>query len=188
MTLQGKTEELARRRQAVAELYETHYERVSRYITVRIGNLAEAQDLASEVFVRALRSIDTYQETGAPMEAWVFRIAHNLVVDHLRRKSRRPAATPLDALPADPSINPNLGENLERESRLEELKKALDQLSEAQRQVIALRFSNEEMTSEEVAKILGKKPGAIREMQSAAIKRLRSILGEGRPQGKREDG
>ncbi|MBI4219629.1 MAG: sigma-70 family RNA polymerase sigma factor [Chloroflexi bacterium] len=186
MTLQGNTEELARRRQAVAELYETHYERVSRYIAVRIGNLSEAQDLASEVFVRALRSIGTYQETGAPMEAWVFRIAHNLVVDHLRRKSRRPTATPLEDLITDPSVNPNLAENMEREARLESLKQALDQLSDAQRQVLALRFSNEEMTSEEVARVLGKKPGAIREMQSAAIKRLRTILSESRPQGEKD--
>jgi RNA polymerase sigma-70 factor (ECF subfamily) len=158
----------------VAELYETHFDRVARYIAVRIGSIDEAEDLASEVFVRALRSVERYRETGAPMEAWIFKIAHNLTVDHLRSKGRKPSLVPLEEDdPPDSQDNP--GEKLEHQEELRQLQKAMAQLTEAQRQVLALRFGSG-MTSEQVAEIMGKKPGAVREMQSAGIKRLRQIL------------
>jgi RNA polymerase sigma-70 factor (ECF subfamily) len=158
----------------VAALYETHFERVARYVAVRIGNVSEAEDLASEVFLRALRGVDSYKETGAPMEAWLFRIAHNIVVDHYRKQSRRPASVPLDeAFSLGISHNPS--ERLERHEEIQRLNRAMEQLSEAQRQVLALRFGGE-MTSEQVGEAMGKKPGAVREMQSAAIRKLRQVL------------
>jgi RNA polymerase sigma-70 factor (ECF subfamily) len=169
-----RDEELARKRAAVAELYETHFERVARYVAVRIGNMDEAEDLASEVFVRALRSVKDYKETGAPLEAWVFRIAHNLVVDHLRSRSRRPSPVPLDEdAPVASQHNP--GEDLESQEEVRQLQQAMAQLTPAQRQVLTLRFSSG-MTSEQVAEVMGKKAGAVREMQSAGIKKLRQIL------------
>jgi RNA polymerase sigma-70 factor (ECF subfamily) len=148
---------------------------VSRYISVRIGDFSEAEDLASEVFIRAVRAADTYRDRGAPLEAWVFKIAHNIVVDHLRKKSRRPASHPIDeafslAGPQDPQ------KEVEKKQEAEFLHRALKHLSEAHQQVLALRFGAE-MTSEEAAQVLGKKPGAVREMQSAAIKKLRQVIG-----------
>lgn len=175
MTARGKAEQLAAKRAAVAGLYETHYERVARYITVRIGNIDEAEDLASEVFVRALRGVEGYKETGAPMEAWLFKIAHNLVVDYLRSRGRRPALVPLDE-DIQVASEHNPGEDLERQEEIRELRRAMEQLTPSQRQVLALRFGGE-MTSEQVAKLMGKNPGAVREMQSAGIKKLREILG-----------
>lgn len=170
-----KAENLASKRSRVADLYETHFERVARYIAIRIGNISEAEDLASEVFVRALRSVDSYRETGAPMEAWVFKIAHNAVVDHLRKRSRRPGLVQVDeALPVVSNHDPT--DNLERQEEVEELHRAVSRLSKAQQQVLALRFGAE-MTSEQAAQVMGKKPGAVREMQSAALKKLREILG-----------
>lgn len=178
MTSRGTAEEVAAKRAAVAQLYETHFEKIARYITVRIGNIDEAEDLASEVFVRALRGVEGYKETGAPMEAWLFKIAHNLVVDYLRSRGRRPALMPLDEdMPVASEHNP--GEDLERQEEIRELQQAMEQLTPAQRQVLALRFGGE-MTSEQVAKLMGKKPGAVRELQSAGIKKLRQIMG--RPQ------
>ena len=170
----GSPSSAQEKRAALTALFETHFERVSRYIAVRIGNRSEAEDMASEVFVRALQSVDSYRETGSPMEAWVFRIAHNIVVDHLRRRGRRPGSVPLDDAPPV-SYTPNPGAHLERQEELRELHRALEQLSEAQRQVLALRFGAD-LSSEEAAHAMGKKPGAIREMQSAAVKKLRSIL------------
>lgn len=161
-------------RDALVALFETHYERVARYIAVRIGNPDEAEDLASEVFVRALRAIDSYRDTGAPMEAWLFKIARNSVVDHLRDRGRRPAPAPLqEALAVGSRESPT--EHLEYAEEVQQLAQAMERLSEAQRQVLSLRFGAE-MTSEQVAQVLGKKPGAVREMQSAAIGRLRQLL------------
>jgi len=108
------------------------------------------------------------------MEAWVFRIAHNIVVDHLRRRGRRPGSVPLDDAPPI-SHTPNPAERLEQEEELRTLRRAMEQLSEAQRQVLALRFGAE-FSAEQAAQAMGKKPGAVREMQSAAVKKLRSIL------------
>ena len=174
LLLQARGVDLGRRRVAIAELYETHFERVARYIAVRVGDIDEAQDLASEVFVRALRSVASFRETGAPMEAWIFRIAHNLAVDYLRRKGRRPAPVPLDdTMPLAGSENPST--EVERREEIRQLSLAMEQLSDSQRQVLALRFGAG-MSSEEAAGVMGKKPGAIREMQSAAIKRLRHIF------------
>ena len=168
------TGNITEKRTAIAKLYETHFERVTRYILLRIGDEAEAEDLASEVFLRALRAVDSYKERGAPMEAWLFKIAHNIVVDHLRRRSRRPTAVSIDeAFSLAGSDNP--AEEVERKQSLAEIQAALSGLSEAQRKVLALRFGAE-MSAEEVATLLGKKAGAVREMQSAAVKKLRGLL------------
>jgi RNA polymerase sigma-70 factor (ECF subfamily) len=169
-----KVENLASKRARIANLYETHFERVARYIAVRIGNVSEAEDLASEVFVRALRSADTYQETGAPIEAWVFKIAHNAVVDHLRKRGRRPPLVQIDeTLPLASTHDPT--ENLERQQEVGQLYRAVSRLSKGQQQVLALRFGAE-MAAEQAAQAMGKRPGAVREMQSAALKKLREIL------------
>lgn len=173
--LRGRSEEISGNRHALVELYESHFERVARYIAVRIGNFSEAEDLASEVFVRALQSADRFKDTGAPMEAWVFRIAHNIVVDYHRKRSRRPSSLPLEsAAPIESGSDPTYG--IEREQEVERINEAMKYLSDSQRQVLALRFGSE-MTSEQVGEVMGKKPGAVREMQSAAIRKLRQVLG-----------
>ncbi|MFQ5873246.1 MAG: sigma-70 family RNA polymerase sigma factor [Dehalococcoidia bacterium] len=181
MVQRPQAEEIARRRDAVVELYESRYERVARYFAVRIGSASDAEDLASEVFVRALRTVESFRETGAPLEAWIFRIAHNLAVDYLRRKDRRPSSVPLDDVEGSlVGSMGNPGEALEHREDVEQLMVVFGQLSEAQRQVLALRFGLE-MTSEQVAQVIGKRPGAVREMQSAAIKKLRQLLAESTP-------
>lgn len=169
----GKEAERRKSEEALAGLYEEYYDKIARYIFIHIGDQPEAEDLASEVFLRALRSLDSYQERGQPMQAWLFRIAHNLAVDYLRKISRR-KVVPLDGVEiADTASTEEIAE-----SRLqaEKLSEALKQLSPAQREVIGLRFFAG-LTSIEAGKILGKKPGAVREMQSLALKSLRKVLG-----------
>src|SRR5512137_2735365 len=68
-------------------LYNEYYARIARYIFVRIGDRQEAEDMASQVFLKALESLKKYQERGLPMQAWLFKIAHNLVVDHFRKSA-----------------------------------------------------------------------------------------------------
>ena len=80
---------------ALTDLFEEYYERITRYIAVRVGNQADAEELASAVFVRAVENIGSFQWRGVPLQAWLYRIAHNAAVDHLRRSSRRKSA-PLD--------------------------------------------------------------------------------------------
>ncbi len=153
-------------------LYEESYDKVARYIFIRIGNQQESEDLASETFVRALRSLDSYQERGLPMEAWIFKIAHNIVVDYLRKVSKRQMVN-LDEVTIADDSNPE--DEAVSNDQIARVTKALGGLSPSQREVIALRFFSG-LSSAECAKLLGKQPGAVREMQSAAIKSLRQVL------------
>ena len=162
-------------RHAIVLLYESAYDRVHRYIALRIGFTHEAEDISSEVFLKALRSASSYRDTGKPLEAWLFRIAHNLVVDHLRRRSRTGVNVPLEG--ADRLAGAETAhERIERWEDSKELQRALMTLTEAQRQVIALRFGAG-MSSEEAGDVLGKRSGAVRYLQHAAIEKLRKELG-----------
>jgi RNA polymerase sigma-70 factor, ECF subfamily len=69
----------------LAYLFETHFERVYRYAYARLRDQAEAEDVTQQVFERMLRSIGSYQPRGAPFASWLFRIAHNMLVDRVRR-------------------------------------------------------------------------------------------------------
>jgi RNA polymerase sigma-70 factor (ECF subfamily) len=153
-------------------LYEEYYDKIARYVHIHIGNRAEAEDLAGEVFLKALESLGSYQERGIPMQAWLFRIAHNLVVDHLRKREKH-KTVPIDTLQIESGKNPVtiVEENLE----LERVTKAMEQITPAQREVMGLRFFGG-WTSKEVGQILGKSDGAVREMQRAAIETLRRLL------------
>lgn len=159
---------------ALASLYDEYFGKIARYIYVRLGNRADSEDMAGEVFLRALESLDSYKERGVPMQAWLFKIAHNLVIDY-RRKEFRKEIVPIDTvqLPDETDIEEKAVTSLE----LERVSKALDKLTTEQRQVIELRFFGE-LTSEETGRILNKKSGAVREMQSAALKTLRRILSD----------
>ncbi len=160
--------------EALANLFETHYERVVRYIAVRMGNRDEAEDMAAEVFVRALEKLHTFQWRGIPMEAWIFRIAHNITVDHLRTNGPRKRTSPLEdagaiEAPDDPERDAVLA------TQREELLGAMKSLTDAQREVVALRFFGG-LPSSEVARVMERSDGAVRELQSSALKKLRSIL------------
>ncbi len=156
----------------LASLYDEYYDKIARYICTRIGNQAEAEDLAGDVFLKALKSLGSYKERGVPMQAWLFKIAHNVLVDYLRKVSKQ-RTVPIDAMQIPDNVN--LEESVERRLQSERLSQALKQLTPAQREVIGLRFFAG-LTSTEVGKILGKSSGAVREMQSAALKTLRNVL------------
>ena len=158
---------------ALAYLFESDYERIARYIAVRIGNNGHAEELAGDVFVRALERIGTYQQRDVPMQAWLFRIAHNLVVDYLRKNSRRKTTTLDEALDIASSDSPE-NETLLTLQR-EEIMAAMESLTQAQREVVALRFFGE-LTSKEVANVVNRSHGAVRELQSSAMKALRKTL------------
>jgi RNA polymerase sigma-70 factor (ECF subfamily) len=168
-------DERRRKEELLARLYDEYYDRIARYISIRIGNQAEAEDLAGEVFLKALESLDSYQERGAPMQAWLFKIAHNLLVDYVRKVSKQ-KTIPVDKLEISDGVN--MEETVERQLQSEKLSQALKGLTPAQREVIGLRFFAG-LTSNEVGKILGKSSGAVREMQSAAVKSLRKLMYEG---------
>jgi RNA polymerase sigma-70 factor (ECF subfamily) len=156
----------------LAALYEEYYDKIARYIYTRIGDKSESEDLASEVFLKALKSIKTYRDTGPPMQAWLFKIAHNLVVDHLRKVSRI-KTVPIDTVEIVDNNDPV--DAAEKKIEMEKVGIAMVQLTEEQREVLRLRFFGG-LTSREAAGVLNKSDGAVREMQRAALERLRQLL------------
>ena len=158
---------------ALADLFEEYYERIARYIAVRIGNQDDAEELAGDVFVRTTEHIGSLRWRGVPVQAWLYRIAHNPVVDHLRRNSRRKTAPLDEAIHVANSHDPT-GEVMHSLDK-EELLEAMGLLTDAQRETIALRFFGG-MTSAEAAVIMNRSDGAVRELQSSALKKLRGIL------------
>ena len=158
----------------LASLYDEYYGKIARYIFVRLGDRAEAEDLAGEVFLKALESLDSYKDRGLPMQAWLFKIAHNLLMDYFRKAAKRKTIS-LDTVQV--GVESNLQAMAETNIEFERVTKVLDQLTPAQRQVIELRFFGG-LNSEEAGQVLNKSSGAVREMQSAAIGRLRKLLSE----------
>ena len=158
---------------ALADLYDDYFDKIARYIATHIGNRDDAEDLAGEVFLRALKSVASFKERGIPMGAWLFRIAHNLMVDHLRKWSKR-KRVPLDeALTVADNSDP--GEEAIQNIQFAEVQQAMVHLSPAQQEVVALRFAGG-LSSAEVAQVMGRSNGAVRELQHAALKSLRRLL------------
>ncbi len=156
----------------IGTLYEEYYERIVRYIFVRINDQNEAENLGGDVFLKALQALDSYRGRSEQMRAWLFKIAHNLVVDYFRKMSKRKAVSLNDVEVRD-SVTTE--ETVEAKVEVERLSEALKQLTPAQREVIGLRFFAG-LSSAEVGKTLGKSSGAVREMQRAAVETLRKQI------------
>ena len=166
----GTEIELARA--LLTNLYEEYYDRMVRYIFVRIRDQTEAEDLAGEVFLKALKSLDSYRGRGEQMHVWLFKIAHNVVIDHVRKMSKR-KTVPLNEMEIPDRLN--VEETVETRLQVERLSQALEQLTPSQREVIGLRFFAG-LSSAEVGEISGKSGAAVREMQRAAIEKLRKLI------------
>ena len=157
---------------ACATLYDRHYDAVYRYCYYRVSNVALAQDLTSEVFVRMVEKLHSFKPHGRPLLALLYTIARNLITDHQRRQGR---ATPL---PLDEALTVGHGNpTQEVEHRLVNdcLQVALRHLTEDQRQVILLKFM-EGYSNAQVADVLRKTEGAIKSLQHRALGALRRAL------------
>ncbi len=168
----GKTGDRKYNEATLASLYEEYYDKIAHYAYVRIGDKAEAEDIAGEVFLKALESLKSYKERGVPMQAWLFRIAHNLVVDYFRKATKR-KTVPIDTVQVESGENPVTV--AEKNIEMERVNKAMEQLTREQREVLGLRFLGG-LSSKEAGGILNKSDGAVREAQRAAIEKLRKLL------------
>lgn len=171
-TEKGETEAGRDNEVVLASLYEEYYDKIARYVYVHIGDRTEAEDIAGEVFLKALESLKSYQERGIPMQSWLFRIAHNMVVDHLRKAAKR-KTVPIDTVQIEGGTDPMTV--AERNIEMERVARAMEQITKEQREVLRLRFFGG-LTSKEAGGILNKSDGAVREMQRAAIENLRKLL------------
>ena len=159
-------------KEAFAQLYEDHFDKIYRYVALRIGNKTEAEDVTQQVFLNALRSISSFRWKGVPFSTWLFRIAHNLVVDYLRKGKKRATVLLDESLVSSDS---NLQLAAEYRLDVEQLVSATKRLTAAQREVISLRFAGE-LSVAQVAKVMGKSQGAVKALQHSAVVALRKAL------------
>jgi RNA polymerase sigma-70 factor (ECF subfamily) len=159
--------------EAFAQLYEDYFDKVYRYVTIKIGDKMEAEDITQQVFLKAIRSISSFKWRGVPFSAWLFRIAHNQVVDYFRKHKKKITVALEESMIVDDDGDPR--EMLDRKLDGERLAAASRNLTAAQQEVISLRFAGE-MSIAEVARAMGRSEGAVKALQHSAIVSLRKIL------------
>jgi RNA polymerase sigma-70 factor, ECF subfamily len=158
---------------AFGELYDRFVERVYRYLYFRTGSHPEAEDLTEHVFLKAWEAIGRYRWQGRPFLAWLYRLAHNTHIDHVR--SQKPTTSlnndqhPFELQSSAAAVE------LARALDAELLAHALAQLTPDQRQVIVMKFI-EGLDNEQIAQSMDKREGAIRALQMRALMSLRRVL------------
>lgn len=167
--------------EAFGELYRRYANRIYRYLLSKTGNVALAEDLTAEVFVRLIERIGQYtiapRDNIAIFSAWLYRIAHNLMIDEMRKHQRHTSLEPNDLAHLN-EPKPSVAALVERKLESEQVFKRLAALSDEQRQVILLRFI-EQYSIAETARIMGKSEGAVKVLQYRAMQNLRTLLGGG---------
>ena len=158
---------------AFTQLYDVYFDRIYRYIYVRVRRQDVAEDLSQEVFIKALKAMGSYKIGKTPFASWLFRIAHNQVIDHVR-KYKKGLEISLDEAP------PSVGAEdpvaiIEQKFEVAELNAAIMELSPAQQEVISLRFIAE-LPIAEVARVLGKSEGTVKALQFNATISLRKLM------------
>jgi RNA polymerase sigma-70 factor (ECF subfamily) len=161
---------------AYGELYERYLDEIYRYIFCRVPDVVTAEDLTEEVFIRAWQKLPETQQKNAiqNFRAWIYRIAHNRVVDHLRSEKNR-THTPLEDSANLIQDTETPEEWLQDQQRSDYLAQVICSLDDTLQQVILLRFVNQ-CSHAETAQILGLQENHIRVLQYRALKKLRSRL------------
>jgi RNA polymerase sigma-70 factor (ECF subfamily) len=175
--------------QAIAELYDHYAPHIYSYLYRRVHDAQLAEDLTSDVFVRVLQALQSEQFWHTSFRAWLYRIAHNQVIDHYRQQTRQQTQMPQFPIEehletADIEENgSNPADDLDARHDARDvvygLEAALNQLTPEQQQVLVLRFG-EQMKIQEVAEVMHKTNGAIEALQHRALAALRRMLDPGK--------
>lgn len=162
-------------RRALEELYLMHFDRIYSYLHLNVGNRHDAEDLTNQTFVKMIESIERFEWRKVPISAWLFRIAHNLAIDHFRSRRRwQPEEEPPEPRDSEErSAEEEAFHSIGRESMLE----MIEGLSEDQQQVLTLKFVFN-FSNAEIATILEKSEGAVKSLQHRALASLQRQLAE----------
>lgn len=158
---------------ALAELYRRYYDDVYRYVFYKLRNKADTEDITGEVFLRMIDSLPSFRWKGVSFLAWLYRIAHNLIVDLLRRRSSRT----IEALESAEEVTSgsDIEEELVRRMEEQDLRRAIFHLPERYREVIYLKFQ-QGLSNREVAIIMNMSSGAVNSLRFRAIRALSESL------------
>jgi RNA polymerase sigma-70 factor, ECF subfamily len=162
-------------REALEELYLIHFDRIYSYLHMSVGNRHDAEDLTTQTFLKMLESIKRFRWRSAPFSAWLFRIAHNLAMDHFRatRRWQPEEEVPEPTGETEPSAEAAALQSIGRQGMLE----LIEDLSQEQKQVLTLKFVFN-LSNAEVATILEKTEGAIKSLQHRALVSLQKQISQ----------
>jgi len=160
-------------REALDALYLLHFDRVYSYLHLSVGNRHDAEDLTTQTFLKMLEAIGRFRWQSAPFSAWLFRIAHNLAMDHFRasRRWQPEEEVPEPEGATERSAEDAAFESIGRRSMLE----LIENLSPEQKQVLTLKFVFN-FSNGEAAAILGKTEGAVKSLQHRALVSLQKHI------------
>lgn len=179
MTELSDSELIARAKEepeAFGVLYERYVARIYRYLYYRTGNPQDAEDLTARTFYRALKSLPRYQDRGLPFAAWLYRIAHNVVANWLRDRSRRPVVA-LEAIGGGKSQEREPHEAIEKQEEQERLLRVVRSLPPERQELLILKFV-EGMSNAEIGAVMGRTEGAIKSLYHRTLVALRAQLAE----------
>ena len=159
--------------EAFGSLFDVYYGPVYRYVASRVGRPSDAEDLAQLVFVKALESLPRYEQRGVPFGGWLFRLARNVVIDHVR--TRREHVT-LDVIVEKSTDDQGPDELAVLRQEMDSIAHALRRLTPEQREAVELRFFAG-LSAKEAAEAMGRQEGTVRGLQFRAIAALRRELG-----------
>lgn len=160
--------------EAFGELYERYVKKIYNYIYYRTSNQHDAEDLTARVFYRAMSHIETYTDRGLPFQAWLYRIAHNLVANWHRDRGRR-KIIPLDEFIASNLRSESPDRHAEDEEEREHLLAAIRKLPAERQQLLVLKFV-EHLSNAEIGEIMDRTEGAIKSLYHRTLISLRDDL------------
>jgi RNA polymerase sigma-70 factor (ECF subfamily) len=158
--------------QSLAQTHDKYYPAIFRYIAYKVGNQETAEDLASEVFVRLLDAVRDRHAPQKTLRGWLYSVASHIVNDYHRKQYRTQEVGLMETLESDVS---SPAEQFLKKQTLEALSEALKELTKEQQDVIALRFGYE-MPIKEVAEVIGKSEGAVKQLQARAVASLARMM------------
>lgn len=158
-------------------LYDRHFQQIYRFVYSRVREQTAAEDVTSEVFIKALKAIPRYQDTGRPFAAWLYQIAVNAIAD--RYRSLRPSQ-PLEDFHDLSIAGPALEEQAAQRDEIRRVWAIVEELPAQQRMALVLKFQ-EDMKIEDIAVAMGKTPGAVKLLIHRGVSRLREVAGALRP-------
>lgn len=171
----GETEVVVRARtdaQAFGVLYEHYVPLIFRFVFNRVHDRAMAEDLTSDVFFKALRAIDRYQPTSKPFGAWLYLIATNTVIDHVRT---RRSTLDLDVVAEQPDLEMPVDEQVARRAEVRRVWDAVAGLAEAQRLAVSLKLG-QDMHTADIAVCMGRSEGAVKLLVHRGLTAIRRQL------------
>jgi len=160
--------------QVITAIYDQYFPEVYRYVLYRMSDSPLAEDIASDVFVRLLEATQNGRAPRTNLKGWLLSTASHIVMDHLRRKYRRPEEEIFDTMP---DLGPSIAFEIDQREQNRVVNDAYAKLTPEQQNVLALRFG-QGYSLEETANLMNKKVNAVKALQFRALASLQREVGE----------